>query len=188
ADEARCRRLAALSVLNGGRDVLDAAREQLAGAGDEVMAALDNLCDIAALLEQRAAGVMLNYDLAELRGYNYQTGMVFAIYVPGCGQEIARGGRYDAIGEVFGCARPATGFSTDLKTLFELGQRDYATPDSMIFAPADKDPALATAVQKLRQQGERVIGGLPGQTGDAKTMGCDRVLVSEKGGWVVKPV
>ena len=188
ADVAQCRRLAALSMLNGGREILDVARQQLAGAGDAVMAALDNLCEIAALLEQNTDAVMLNFDLAELRGYNYQTGMVFAVFVPGHGQEIARGGRYDAIGEVFGRARPATGFSTDLKTLFELSQRDFTSPDTAIFAPADKDPALAVAVRKLRQQGECVVCGLPGQVGDAGTMGCDRVLVAGKGGWVVKPV
>jgi ATP phosphoribosyltransferase regulatory subunit len=168
--------------------VLDAARDQLAGASDNVLAALDNLCEIAALLEQGNSGLSLNFDLAELRGYNYQTGMVFAIFVPGCGEEIARGGRYDAIGEVFGRARPATGFSTDMKTLLDLGQREYATPDSAIFAPADNDPALAAAVQQLRQSGEPVIRGLPGQAGDAGTMGCDRVLVEEKGDWLVKPV
>jgi ATP phosphoribosyltransferase regulatory subunit len=188
ADEAQCRRLAALSTLYGGGDVLVAAREQLTGAGDGVMAALDNLCNIAGLLEQRTADVTLNFDLAELRGYNYQTGMVFAIFVPGCGEEIARGGRYDAIGEVFGRARPATGFSADLRILLDLGQRDFSTPDSTIFAPADNDPALAETVQTLRQSGERVICGLPGQAGDAGTMGCDRVLVIEKGEWVVKPV
>jgi len=188
ADEAQSKRLAALSTLNGGREVLDAARDQLAGASDNVLMALDNLCEIAALLEQGNSGLSLNFDLAELRGYNYQTGMVFAIFVPGCGEEIARGGRYDAIGEVFGRARPATGFSTDLKTLLDLGQRDFSTPDSAIFAPADNDPALAAAVQQLRQSGEPVIRGLPGQAGDAGTMGCDRVLEKEKGDWVVKPV
>ena len=188
AGETQCRRLAALSMLNGGREILDVARQQLAGAGDAVMAALDNLCEIAALLEQNTDAVMLNFDLAELRGYNYQTGMVFAVFVPDHGQEIARGGRYDAIGEVFGRARPATGFSTDLKTLFELSQRDFTSPDNAIFAPADKDPALVVAVRKLRQQGECVVCGLPGQTGDAGAMGCDRVLVAGKGGWVVKPV
>ena len=135
ADEAQSKRLAALSTLNGGREVLDAARDQLAGASDNVLMALDNLCEIAALLEQGNSGLSLNFDLAELRGYNYQTGMVFAIFVPGCGEEIARGGRYDAIGEVFGRARPATGFSTDLKTLLDLGQREYATPDSASIRP-----------------------------------------------------
>ena len=188
ADEAQRRRLAALSMLNGGAEVLDAARQQLAGAGIEVMAALDNLCEIAALLEQRVTGITLNFDLAELRAYKYQTGMVFAMFVPGHGQEIARGGRYDSIGKVFGRARPATGFSMDLKTLLDLSQRNFPTPDNTVFAPADNDPALAAAVRKLRRQGECVISGLPGQIGDAAAMGCARMLVNAQGDWVVKPL
>ena len=180
-------RLAALARLNGGPDVFVRAREQLAGASEPVMAALDNLDAIAGLLTQRAGNVTLNFDLAELRGYKYQTGMVFAIFVPGCGQEVARGGRYDAVGEVFGRARPATGFSTDLKTLINLSQRDFGRPHGAILAPAEEDAVLHATVKELRRAGERVVSALPGQAGDAATMGCDRVLVHEKGGWVIKP-
>ena len=89
---AQQRRLAALAELNGGPEVLEQARRVLAGASDTVMAALDNLCDIASLLQQRVRDVVLHFDLAELRGYKYQTGMVFAVFIHGCGQEIARGG------------------------------------------------------------------------------------------------
>jgi ATP phosphoribosyltransferase regulatory subunit len=188
ADSGQRGRLAALARLNGGPEVFVRAREQLAGASESVMAALDNLDAIAGLLKQRAGDVTLNFDLAELRGYKYQTGMVFAIYVPGCGQEIARGGRYDAVGEVFGRARPATGFSTDLKVLIDLSQRDFGNMNGAILAPADEDAALRAAVQALREQGERVVCALPGQAGDAATMGCDRVLLSEQDGWVIKPV
>jgi ATP phosphoribosyltransferase regulatory subunit len=188
ADSGQRGRLAALARLNGGPEVFVRAREQLAGASESVMAALDNLDAIAGLLKQRAGDVTLNFDLAELRGYKYQTGMVFAIYVPGCGQEIARGGRYDAVGEVFGRARPATGFSTDLKVLIDLSQRDFGNMNGAILAPADEDAALRAAVQALREQGERVVCALPGQAGDAVTMGCDRVLLSEQDGWVIKPV
>lgn len=180
-------RLAALARLNGGPDVFVRAREQLAGASEPVMAALDNLDAIAGLLTQRAGNVTLNFDLAELRGYKYQTGMVFAIFVPGCGQEVARGGRYDAVGEVFGRARPATGFSTDLKILINLSQRDFGRPHGAILAPAEEDAVLHATVKELRRAGERVVSALPGQAGDAATMGCDRVLVHEKGGWVIKP-
>lgn len=180
-------RLAALARLNGGPEVFTQAREQLAGAGESVMAALDNLDAITGLLKQRAGDVTLNFDLAELRGYKYQTGMVFAVFVPGCGQEIARGGRYDAVGEVFGRARPATGFSTDLKTLINLSQSDFGGMHGAILAPAEEDALLYAAVKELRQSGERVVCALPGQSGDAATMGCDRVLVNEKGSWVVRP-
>ena len=187
ADDGQRSRLAALARLNGGPDVFARAREQLAGASEPVMAALDNLDAIAGLLTQRTGNVTLNFDLAELRGYKYQTGMVFAIFVPGCGQEVARGGRYDAVGEVFGRARPATGFSTDLKTLINLSQRDLGRPHGAILAPAEEDALLRATVMELRRAGERVVSALPGQAGDAATMGCDRVLVHDKGGWVIKP-
>ena len=88
-----------------------------------VVAALDNLCgDRRGDEAARRPSASLHFDLAELRGYDYQTGVVFAVFVPGRGQEVARGGRYDEIGEVFGRARPATGFSTDLRTLMDLSR------------------------------------------------------------------
>lgn len=187
ADVRQRERLAALAGLNGGSEVLEQARVRLAGAGNGVPAALDKLAAIADALRHRAGSLTLNFDLAELRGYNFHTGMVFAVFVPGCGQEIARGGRYDSIGEVFGRARPATGFSTDLKVLVDLGQRDFGHLNSAILAPADPDPALPAAVQQLRQSGERVVCALPGQAVNAADMGCERVLVREHGGWVVRP-
>ena len=187
-DAARHRRLAALAELNGGPEVLEQARSVLAGASDTVMAALDNLCAITSLLQQRVRDVVLHFDLAELRGYKYQTGMVFAVFIPGCGQEIARGGRYDAIGEVFGRARPATGFSTDLKTLTTLSPRDFGGQDDAILAPADNDPALYAIVQQLRGTGERVVCALPGQVADPVDSGCNRILVNTGGTWTLKPV
>jgi ATP phosphoribosyltransferase regulatory subunit len=184
--EAHRRRLAALAELNGGWEVLDAARERLAGAGTSVMAALDNLCAIAVAMKPRAGEASLYFDLAEMRAYNYQSGVVFAVFVPGRGQEIARGGRYDAIGQVFGQARPATGFSTDLRTLMDLSPRDFDAPRSAILAPAEDDPALYTLVRELRKKGERVIFTLPGQEGGALDMGCDRVIARENQAWRVK--
>jgi ATP phosphoribosyltransferase regulatory subunit len=185
-DAGQRQRLAALASLNGDRSVLERARQQLAGASEPVLAALDNLSAIAALVEQRAGGETLYFDLAELRGYRYQTGMVFAVFVPGCGQEVARGGRYDAIGRVFGRSRPATGFSTDLRELLQLSQRSFGDRGSAVFAPAGEDVELLSAVQALRQSGERVVRALPGQEGDATDMGCDRVLLNENGQWVLK--
>jgi ATP phosphoribosyltransferase regulatory subunit len=153
-----------------------------------VMAALDNLCAIADAMRARAGDATLYFDLAELRAYNYQTGMSFAVFVPGRGQEIVRGGRYDDIGQVFGRARPATGFSTDLKTLMDLSRRDFSRREGAILAPAGSAPGLLAAVRELRSKGERVISALPGQQGDAADMGCDRQLVEDKGNWTVKPV
>ncbi|MGB5180396.1 MAG: ATP phosphoribosyltransferase regulatory subunit [Gammaproteobacteria bacterium] len=188
ADDGQRQRLAALASLNGDRSVLQRARQQLAGASEPVLAALENLAAIAALIEQRAGGETLYFDLAELRGYRYQTGLVFAVFVPGSGREIARGGRYDAIGKVFGRSRPATGFSTDLRELMRLSQRAFADRRGAIFAPAGEDRDLLSAVQALRESGERVVRQLPGQQGDAAAMSCDRRLVSENDGWVVQPV
>jgi ATP phosphoribosyltransferase regulatory subunit len=189
AAPAQRQRLAALADLNGGAGVLAAAREQLAGAGEAVIAALDNLCAIADAMQVRAGKASLYFDLAELRAYNYQTGMSFAVFVPGRGQEIVRGGRYDDIGQVFGGARPATGFSTDLKTLMDLSRRDFGSRErGSILAPAGSAPGLQTAIQQLRSKGERVITALPGQQGDATDMGCDRHLVEDNGNWTVKPV
>src|SRR5690606_9417749 len=84
--------------------------------------ALAELQQLADVLQQRFPQLPVYFDLSELRGYNYHTGVVFAAFVPGVGQAIAQGGRYDDIGAVFGRSRPATGFSTDLKTLVSLGQ------------------------------------------------------------------
>ena len=187
ASDDRRHRLAALAGLNGGAEVLVRAGEVLAGAGNGVNEALDNLRAISAQMQQRHAGLVLNYDLAELRGYAYQTGMVFAVFVPGCGQEIARGGRYDSVGEVFGRARPATGFSTDLKTLMNLSGRDFDAQLRAILAPAGNDADLLAAIDALRGQGECVVSSLPGQTGSPADMDCDRLLVNESGKWVVKP-
>jgi len=187
--DAGCReRLAALAGLNGGWEVLYGAREVLDGAGAPVIEALENLRAIAERLQPRAGDVQIDFDLAELRGYRYQTGMVFAVFVPGCGQEIARGGRYDAIGEVFGRARPATGFSTDLKTLMDLSPRDFDARPGAIFAPASGDDRLDETVAALRARGERVVVALPGQAGGARAMYCDRCLTREADGWVVRPL
>ncbi len=179
-------RLARLATLHGGAEVLDAARKLLADAGGAVVAALDNLTAIAQQAQRRWPQLPLHFDLAELRGYGYQTGVVFAAFVPGCGQEVARGGRYDQIGEVFGRARPATGFSADLRTLLALSKADAPVVQGAVYAPAMDDAALQQAVAMLRADGERVISALPGQIGNAGSMGCDRELVQQGGSWVVK--
>ncbi|TVQ69164.1 MAG: ATP phosphoribosyltransferase regulatory subunit [Chromatiaceae bacterium] len=184
-EDAPRRRLSALAELNGGDETLARAREVLAGAGDHVVRALDDLEQLAEGLRARYPAVLLHFDLAELRGYHYHTGLVFAAYTPGNGQEVARGGRYDDIGRVFGRARPATGFSTDLKTLVRLSRQPESTPARAIFAPADPDASLAATVTRLRREGERVIQGLSGQTADAAAMGCDRVLVKSNNQWTV---
>ena len=178
--------LRGLVDLNGGEEVLGRAREVLAGATDEVRQALAQLEAFAARAREVLPGVPLHFDLSELRGYNYHTGMVYGAFVPGQGQAIALGGRYDDIGADFGRARPATGFSTDLRTLLALGEVAPEAP-AAIFAPAETDAGLETAIARLREAGETVVRGLPGQEGDAAAMGCSRRLVKSGRDWVVAP-
>lgn len=177
--------LRALVDLNGGAEVLETARKVLADAGDGTRAALANLEAIAGLAKRRLPDIELCFDLAELRGYHFHTGLVFAAFVPGHGQEVARGGRYDEIGKVFGRARPATGFSADLKTLLAFSDRSWAEARGGILAPADDDADLPARIASLRADGERVIQALPDQLSDAAALGCDRVLKKQDGGWQV---
>lgn len=179
------RRLISLLDLNGGEEVLAEAKLSLKGAGKAVQNALTNLENIARAARRRLPDMPLYFDLAELRGYHYYTGVVFAAFVPGHGQAIAQGGRYDDIGRVFGRARPATGFGADLKTLMALSPKASPSQVSAILAPCKDDPKLQALIRKLRDQGERVITLLPGQKGGARQMACDRVLVQRKGKWAV---
>jgi len=177
--------IAALTRLNGDSSILAEATSILAKAGKGVESALSELTNIAALLKQRVPHLKVNFDLAELRGYHYHTGMVFAAYVAARGQAVAQGGRYDDIGEVFGRARPATGFSTDLKTLLSLSTHKN-NQVAAIYAPADNDAELHKVISELRQKGEKVVCALPDQTGSAKDMGCDRELVKDGSSWKVQ--
>ncbi len=186
-DPAAHQRLISLASLSGD-DALVRARESLKGAGPDVQSALAQLERLAALLLEQRPDVPVHFDLAELRGYHYHTGVVFAAFVPSLGQEIARGGRYDDIGQLFGRARPACGFSADLKMLMRLGQAEVQQFETGIFAPADNDPALRQRVETLRSEGRRVIVALPGQPGDANTMNCGEALVKQGDNWVVKPL
>ena len=176
----------ALIDLHGDKQTLTRAREHLASAGDEVLAAIDYLERIGVALAQRHPALQLHFDLAELRGYHYHTGVVFAVYVPRAGEEIARGGRYDGIGAAFGRGRPATGFSTDLRRLAALGPATGPAWPGAIAAPAEDDPALAEMVRSLRSAGERVIALLPDQAGGPEEMGCDRRLVHRGGEWILE--
>ncbi len=179
--------LRALIELNGGDDVLQRARKKLATASAEVLAALTDLENLAVQVQHHVPGIALHFDLAELRGYAYHTGVVFGAFVPGHGQAIASGGRYDDIGKVFGRARPATGFSADLKTLIQLASEPASSPGA-VFASISDDPKQAERVQALRGDGERVIQALADQAGDARAMGCDRQLVLRNGEWQVESI
>jgi ATP phosphoribosyltransferase regulatory subunit len=176
-----------LPELNGGKDVIKKAHSVLAKADEQVKQALANLETVAKQLTSRFPSLPISFDLAELRGYHYHTGVVFAAFVPTIGREIARGGRYDNIGAVFGRARPATGFSADLKLLALLGkQTAQDQPNQRIFAPHQNDSSLNEKIRDLRAQGQIVIQQLPGQVGGAKELGCTAVLALDHQNWVIK--
>lgn len=178
--------LAGLPSLNGGKEVFTKARALLTDADMSVKDAVDYLENTAELMLQRFADRLseskVHFDLSELQGYHYKTGVVFAAFVPQLGQAIARGGRYDDIGRVFGRARAATGFSTDLKILNQLSGKQFALPEK-IFAPIGVDQREVAA---LRAGGNIVIEQLPGQETDAEAMGCSKQLCLLDGQWQVK--
>ena len=180
--EARCAdALSALVDLDGDPAILERAGRELAGGGEAVERGLGDLADLVRAVRARRPDVELHVDLAELRGYRYHTGFVFAAFVPGYGREVARGGRYDEIGSVFGRARAATGFSADLKTLVALQGAGADRPDDDVIAvPWSDDPALLAAIRDLRSRGERVIQRLPGEAVDDV-----RRLERRGGRWVV---
>lgn len=169
--------LNAVIDLHGGIEVLSAARTRLAPAGDAVLNDLSDLQAIAERLHDEYPHLPIHIDLAELRGYHYKTGVVFSAFVPGYGREIARGGRYDEIGKVFGKARPATGFSADLKLLARLGEQEEDDFEQRtVFAPDHGDPALASKIDRLRLEGWVVIRELAGQRASAREIGCRHEL------------
>jgi ATP phosphoribosyltransferase regulatory subunit len=126
----------------------------------------------------------VSVDLADLRGYHYHSGVVFAAYAPGVANAIALGGRYDEVGKAFGRARPATGFSMDLRDLARSAPGEGGEP--AIRAPHSSDPGLAAAIRKLRDSGEIVVVRLPGHAAEPLVPECDRELAKRGGKWVVR--
>lgn len=177
--------LAALLDLNGAGDVLARARALLKSAPGEVAQALTNLQTVAEAVQRAYPTLPVYFDLAELRGYRYYTGVMFSVLVPGQGQAVAQGGRYDGIGKAFGRARAATGFSADLRQLLKIVPAVDGPPGA-ILAPLDEDPGLQQAIARLRGAGERVVSALPGSRAAAADLGCDRELVKQGGAWVVE--
>ncbi|MGJ8515627.1 ATP phosphoribosyltransferase regulatory subunit [Carnimonas bestiolae] len=173
-----------LPRLHGGIDILDEARATLSDLPAEVEQQLGQLEQLAHRISEEYPDVSLYLDLTELRGYEYHTGVVFAAYVPGYGQALVKGGRYDHTGRAFGRSRPATGCSLELKMLASLKEQQ-PTHDG-IWAPAVNDSQLAALVQKLRNQGERVVSALPQQSTGPAEHRCRRELVQVDGEWQVK--
>lgn len=171
--------LLVLPTLYGDVSMIDHARRVLP-QHTEITSALDDL----ALLAQQTGNSGVTIDLADLSGYQYESGATFSLYVTGLPNAVARGGRYDHVGEAFGRARPATGFSMDLRELARL--MPVATPKSAIRAPWGREPALVEMIQTLRDTGEIVIQTLPGHESDQQEFDCDRVIVAEQGKFIIK--
>lgn len=170
-----------LPSLYGDRDVLAKARQCLP-ALPQVAVALDTLETVFACLPD----LPLSVDLSDFRGYLYHNGLVFAAYCAGYPAAIAQGGRYDGAGAAFGRARPATGFSTDLRELARLSP--MAVGRKAIQSPVGaSDSSLKAQVATLRAQGEIVVEALPG---DVPVDGpeCDRALALVDGAWRVVPL
>jgi ATP phosphoribosyltransferase regulatory subunit len=172
--------LLALVKLSGGMEVIARARAILPNR-PELILALNELEQVANRLQPLAGRIGI--DLAELRGYHYHNGMVFAAYHAGSHDAIALGGRYDDVGKSFGRARPATGFSMDLRQLHNLLVK--RAPPKSVLASHRQDAALDAAISGLRKQGQAVVVDLLGKTEYQAELNCDRELVSRNGKWVV---
>ncbi|MFN3593812.1 MAG: ATP phosphoribosyltransferase regulatory subunit [Thiobacillaceae bacterium] len=170
-----------LPELYGDAGVLATARRVLPDLPD-IARALDELTDLATL----EAGIELLVDLADLRGYGYHNGAMFTAYAGGQAQAIALGGRYDGAGALFGRARPATGFSLDLRRV--VGSLPVPPQPRGILAPHSADAGLRRRIDTLRAAGERVVVELPGQETHRAESGCDRMLVLESGEWQIRPL
>lgn len=176
-----------LPILNGSVEVLATATEVLKNTGKVVLQALNELQTVADNLMVNFPALSISFDLSELRGYNYHTGIVFASFVPELGREVARGGRYDNIGEFFGRARAATGFSADLKLLNALTKQ--LTQDDavqLIYAPIGEDVELSEKIRELRAQGIAVVQQLPGHADEIQELACTGVLEMKNQKWIVK--
>jgi ATP phosphoribosyltransferase regulatory subunit len=172
--------LLALPHLYGDVDVLARARQVLP-ALPGITRALGELAALAGSVIGRA---QVAIDLADLRGYQYESGAMFALYVAGLPNAVARGGRYDHVGEAFGRARPATGFSLDLRELARL--LPTAERKHSIRAPWGNAPELREKIAELRKSGEVVIQSMPGHDNVQDEFECDRVLVLDNGNWILK--
>lgn len=151
--------LVLLPRLCGGVEVLEAAVQGLGGISQSIDDALALLRNVSVVVTRRYPSIGLHFDLSDLVSYSYHTGLLFAAYVPGHGNAIARGGRYNNIGEVFGRSRPATGFSTDIKALVALANIEVEAPKTVL-SPVCESDDLWLKVNALRAQGYRVIEAL----------------------------
>ncbi|MEZ5528131.1 MAG: ATP phosphoribosyltransferase regulatory subunit [Gammaproteobacteria bacterium] len=187
ADDDIRRMLSELSRLSGDESVLPAALEAFRDAPGSVLKEIHELEAIAAGVKQRLPAASLGFDLCELRGYEYHTGIVFAAYTPAYGRALAQGGRFDDVGQSTGRMRPASGFDADLKVIARLSRHPLLRGKA-VSAPASEDPALQALIGQLRAEGERVIVDLDSTDSPQERLrlqGCDRRLVQKNGVWQV---
>lgn len=174
--------LLALPELYGGPEVLAEAAARLPQDA-EIAGPLAELRQLADAL----GDLPVSFDLADLRGYHYHSGVVFAAYGAESPAALALGGRYDRVGQAFGRARPATGFSLDLREL-AWHLPTPAAPAGAVLAPPDDDAGLTSEVSALRARGEIVMVALPGHEGTWNEAGCDRQLVKRGDRWAIVPL
>lgn len=179
-DKATREALLHLTELNGDKTILAKAAKVLP-ATTAIQAALDNLAQVADGLGD--LGVSVSFDLSELRGYHYHSGIVFAAYAQGYKGPLALGGRYDEVGQAFGRARPATGFSLDLRGV--VTALPTAQVEMAIFAPAITDSSLAAKIEILRAEGHVVVQELPGIESNLVELNCNKKLEHYNSGWHV---
>ena len=177
------RSVLALVDLYGGDDVLERARTLLP-AHPVITSALRDLQWLASHVRRAHAGVNVGFDLADLGAFAYYSGARFALYSERANDALARGGRYDEVGAVFGRKRPAVGFSLDLKSLAELAPGNG--PRAAVRAPWAEDLNLRAAVRRLRDAGETVVCVLPGHEDEGQEFDCDRELAVSNGQWHVR--
>lgn len=177
--------LARLTTLYGGADGLPAVQQALPKQ-PLIQQALSDLAWLIAHVRQVYPDVQIGFDLSDLSGFAYYSGVRFAIYAAGYSDVLVRGGRYDEVGAVFGRNRPAVGFSLDLKALVERVPID--NPKPAIRAPWGEDVQLRAAVRQLREQGETVVCVLPGHEHEVQEFACDRELTQTNGQWTVRAI
>ena len=178
------RALMLLPELYGDKKILEDARKLLPDF-PEIQTALNDLESVSSELSPLVD--TLSFDLADLRGYQYHTGMVFAAYAKGCPNAVALGGRYDEIGKAFGRSRPATGFSMDLRELSGL-VKPTPYPKGVLASYKKSDKSLDKEIERLRSEGQIVVINLPGHQNDQDALDCDRQLVMDQGVWKIEKI
>ncbi len=179
--EPYCAAFLLLPELYGDASILKEAALRLPKL-PEITSALQTMQELQVALPE----LPLSFDLADLRGYHYHNGVVFAAYYPGFPSALAQGGRYDGVGKFFGRFRPATGFSMDLREVAR--HADIESLKGAVLSPySGNDPVLKEKVLELRNSGERVFELLPGET-KCEGPECDRRLVKQAGNWIVQTI